>query len=52
LTLTANLAAPALPLESVASHVTKVRPIGKRAPDRGAHATRTCPSTASIAVTL
>jgi hypothetical protein len=34
LTVTTNLACPVLPLESVASHVTTVRPILKRLPDR------------------
>jgi len=41
LTLTTNVARLALPLESVAAHLTKVRPIGKRAPDPGLQLTRT-----------
>ena len=46
-----NLAVEVLALESAAEHVTAVRPIGNRLPDRGAHATGLGPSTLSLPVT-
>ena len=46
-----NLAVDVLALESVAEHVTTVRPIGTRLPDRGAQVTGTLPSTASVPLT-
>jgi hypothetical protein len=47
-----NLAVDVLALESVAEHLTTVRPIRNRLPDRGAQSTGTRPSTASLDVTV
>jgi hypothetical protein len=52
LTVTLNEAVAVLALESMAEHVTRVRPSGNRLPDRGSQVTGTGPSTASLAVTL
>ena len=50
--MTINLAVAVLALESVAEHLTTVRPIGNRLPDRGTQVTGTWPSTESLAVTV
>ena len=47
-----NLAVDVLALESVAEHLTTVRPIGNRLPDRGTQVTGTWPATASLAATV
>ena len=49
--VTLNDAVPLLALESVAEHLTAVRPIGSRLPDFGTQVTGTWPSLASLAVT-
>ena len=49
--VTLNAAVPLLALESVAEHLTAVRPIGSRLPDFGTQVTGTWPSLASLAVT-
>jgi hypothetical protein len=51
LTVTVNDALAVLALESVAEHLTTVRPIGNRPPDRGTQVTGTLPSAASLAAT-
>jgi len=43
-----NFAVDVLALESVAEHLTAVRPIGKRLPDRGTQLALRWPSTASL----
>jgi hypothetical protein len=50
-TVTVNEELAVLALESVASHVTRVRPILWRLPDRGWHVTGRVPSLSSVAVT-
>jgi hypothetical protein len=50
--VTRNDAFAVFALESEAEHLTTVRPIGKRLPERGKQMTGTAPSTASAAVTL
>lgn len=52
LAVTINVAVDVLALESVAEHLTTVRPIRNRLPDRGTQVTGTWPSTASLAVTV
>ena len=47
LTVILNVAVAVFPLESVASHVTRVLPSGKRLPDLGSHPTGTTPSVPS-----
>src|SRR5688572_5299724 len=51
ITVILNDVFPVFALESVAEHLTTVRPIGNRPPERGSQMTRTCPSTLSLAVT-
>lgn len=50
--MTVNDALLALALESVAEHLTLVRPTLNRLPDRGVHVDGTLPSTTSFAVTV
>jgi hypothetical protein len=52
LTVIVNSARRVLALESVAEHLTLVRPGLKKPPERGVQATGTGPSTASWAVTV
>ena len=47
-----KFAVDVLALESVAEHLTMVRPIGNRLPDRGTQLARTWRSTASLDVTV
>ena len=47
-----NDAFPVFCAESVAEHLTTVRPIGNRLPEGGSQRTSTAPSSLSVAVTL
>ena len=52
LTMILNDAVPVFCAESVAEHLTTVRPIGNRLPEGGSQRTSTAPSSLSVAVTL